>query len=255
VTWTALTRTHRHRTISHFCASPHPASSLASIDEAASVKFALVARKVLVLVTVLVVIGLVVGAYFYGRDHPAKAPVNAPVTTAPITTTTTKPSSIADTNCGTNSNCFTITDKSGDGITVTLDGEDPVSNCDTYQTNGGSWVVALSLANTGTTILNTSSDSYEDAVTLIDTSNTAWSEDYGGSCGYQNASVVLPECKNSAYILDLTPGSTAVWCPMIVFPAASRLNKIQFNSTEFFSPAFSQSGIDNAITWNVGPGG
>lgn len=207
-------------------------------------------RRILtILLSIAAVAAVGIGAYFYGRDHPAKAQSSA------TTTTTTKPAVTPNTDCGISSNCFTITDKAGDAITVTLDGEEPVSNCDTYQVGGGSYLVVFSLENTGTTILTTASDSYEDAVTLIDTSNTAWSEDYGGSCGYQNAPVTLAECKNSAYILDLTPGSTATWCPMITFPATSRLNKVQFNATDFFSPAFSQSGIENAITWNVGPGG
>ncbi|MGC2175404.1 MAG: hypothetical protein WA614_08075 [Acidimicrobiales bacterium] len=210
------------------------------------------ARKLFVLVTVLVVIGLVVGAYFYGRDHPVKA-LAAPKTTTTTTTTTTKPTSIADTNCGTNGDCLTITDKVGDAITVTLDGEEAVSSCNTPQSGGGSYLVVLHLDNSGTTILSTSGDTYDDAVTLIDTSSTAYSENYGGSCGYQNAPVTLAQCKNSAYIVDLTPGASAVWCPMVTFPATSTLTKIQFNASDFFSPAFGQSGIDNVITWTVGP--
>ena len=93
-------------------------------------------RKLVVLITVVIVTGLVVGAYFYGRDHPAKAQVVATTTTT-TTTTTTKPTSIAQTTCGTNSACLTITDKAGDAITVTLDAEEAVSACDTPETGGG----------------------------------------------------------------------------------------------------------------------
>ncbi len=97
-------------------------------------------RKLVVLITVVIVTGLVVGAYFYGRDHPAKAQVVATTTTT-TTTTTTKPTSIAQTTCGTNSACLTITDKAGDAITVTLDAEEAVSACDTPETGDGSYLV------------------------------------------------------------------------------------------------------------------
>ena len=203
-------------------------------------------RKLVMLITVVVVIGLVVSAYFYGRDHPA--------TQAVIVTTTTVNTTPTPAPCGSSPNCLTITGKSGDAVTVTLDGETQVSDCNTPQKGGGSYLVVLSFENTGTTILTTAS-SYQDAVTLIDQSSTAYTGNPGGSCGFEGAAVALPECKNSAYILDLTPGSSAVWCPMITFPATSTLTKVQFNATNFFSPAFSQAGINNAITWNVSSSG
>jgi hypothetical protein len=209
-------------------------------------------RNALIVLTVTVVLAVGIGAYFYGRDHPAKVQA-----AAATTTTTTKPMSIAQTPCGTNSDCLTLTDKAGDAITVTLDGEVQAPSCNVAEHGAGSYVVILRFDNTGTTILNTDQNSYRDALTLIDTSSTAYNTDYGGSCGYQNAQVAsgLSECKNSAYNLDLAPGSAAVWCPLITFPTTSTLTSIQFNATDFFSPAFSQTGINNAVTWSVGGSG
>jgi hypothetical protein len=186
-------------------------------------------RNALIVLTVTVVLAVGIGAYFYGRDHPAKVQA-----AAATTTTTTKPMSIAQTPCGTNSDCLTLTDKAGDAITVTLDGEVQAPSCNVAEHGAGSYFVIL-----------------------IDTSSTAYNTDYGGSCGYQNAQVAsgLSECKNSAYNLDLAPGSAAVWCPLITFPTTSTLTSIQFNATDFFSPAFSQTGINNAVTWSVGGSG
>jgi hypothetical protein len=206
-------------------------------------------RNALIVLTLVVIVAVGISAYLYGRDHPAKAQA-----AAATTMTTAKPTSIAQTPCGTNSDCLTLTDKAGDAITVTLDGEIQAPYCNVAEHGAGSYVVILRFDNTGTTILNTDQDLYRDALTLIDTSSTAYNTDYGGSCGYQDAQVApgLSECNNSAYILDLTPGSTAVWCPMITFPSTSTLTEIQFNATNFFSPAFSETGIENAVTWNVG---
>jgi hypothetical protein len=203
------------------------------------------ARRLVTLIALVVVVGLVIGAYFYGRDHPAGSSQVAATTTTIVNTTPTQIS------CGTSTNCLTITGKSGDAITVTLEGEEKVSDCNTPQAGGGSYIVVLAFDNTGSSILTTNDNTYEDAVTLIDTSSTAYTTDEVGSCGYQDAAVALPECKNSAYILDLTPGSNSVWCPLVTFPSTSTLTKIQFDATDFFSPAFSQAGINNAITWNV----
>jgi hypothetical protein len=209
----------------------------------------LMRRSVTILIAILVVAGLVFGGYLYGRDHSPTTAHGSVSLTIPKTTIDTSPGPAP---CGTNEACFDFTDKSGDGVTATLDGYMPVSNCATREVGGGSYLVAIAFTNTGTSILTTDGDSYESAVTLIDPSSTAYSDNLGGSCGYQNAPVAMSLCKNSAYILDLTPGASAIWCPTITFPANSTLEKIQFNATEFFSSAFTESGISNTVTWSVG---
>jgi hypothetical protein len=128
-----------------------------------------------------------------------------------------------------------------------------VYGCNSLAANGGGsdYLVVLSLYNSGKTILTTASNSYEQALTLIDTSSSPYTTN-GGSCGYQGSPAVLSECHDSAYIVDLTPGARATWCPLVTFPPTSTLATVQFDASQFFSGAFTQSGIDNTITWNVG---
>lgn len=208
-------------------------------------------RRLLTILTVLVVLGLVVGAYFFGRDHAVE---HSSSTTTPPHANATTPSTIPATSIAScNGQCSTLADSAGDSISVTLKSYLGVYGCNSLAANGGGsdYLVALSLYNSGKTILTTASDSYEQALTLIDTSSTPYTTN-GGSCGYQGAPAVLSECHDSAYIVDLTPGARATWCPLVTFPTTSTLATVQFDASQFFSAAFTQSGINNTITWDVG---
>lgn len=165
---------------------------------------------------------------------------------SPATTTTIQPAMSTTTSTSTTTSVpGQLSDSSGDVLNVTLTvplirTPSPVSvgaaapsgpwfaaGCtDTYEYDQTLEVLRLDLVNVGSTVLQASD--LADGLTVVSPSGAPLS---AGSCGsdkYATTTDAVLGCANSTSVVDLAPGDSAVWCPIIEVLAGDTLGEVQF---------------------------
>ena len=164
-------------------------------------------------------------------------------------TSTLLPSTTTTSTTGTQT--VTFSDRTGDLLKVTLE---KVVNPDQADLNVGNCfgppastsvpvAVVIRFVNAGSTVLVTGGPG--DGLTLVDSSGTPFSFPSAGCM--DTSTDAAPECTSSTNAIDLAPGDSAVWCPVIEVPAGEKLTEVQFDA----STAFGLSGRDTVALWRL----
>jgi Domain of unknown function (DUF4850) len=175
----------------------------------------------------------------------ASAPTTSTSTTSPppIDTTTTTVPGIGST--------VDLSDSSGDGLRVTLQqivNPDQADASRLYCSTNSAAVIALviSFTNDGSTILHTSSPG--NGLTLVNSLGTPLPSSSCDSGTYTASNDATSACGGSTNAMNLAPGDSALWCPIIDVPTGAVLAEIQLDASRAFSGAF-LNGAANVALW------
>lgn len=185
---------------------------------------------VLVLAALVVVGGVGVGAFVAGRasvKNKAVSPTTSEPTSAssaPMPTTQAGPG-------GT----VSLSDSSGDSLSVMLENVVNPDSADASGSDCGSdyqlVAVVISLMNTGSSVLT--SQSVSAGLTVV-ASNSGPFSAADNVCGPSppNSNNAVADCINTSDSIDLAPGASTTDCPVVALPISDTAAQIQFNASK-----------------------